>query len=268
MALDGCGQMCKCILILFNIAFGLLGSALLALGLFLRFSSQTRGLFDINLNTQAFVIGVIVLMVVGAFLLLTAIFGDYGACSENRSALAVFSGLLGVLAGVVICAGVMAFTNSDEVAESLSDFYGSVYLQYVNKGGDPTMEVTLKIFHNCFQCCGVGGVIEPFVRSTCTESGILDFLKSKPCPAVIVSTFRSKAPLVLGIFLGTAALMLLAIVCSVILRRAISRSLSGPPYLLMSSASVLSPAVPLSGHVQGYTPYPAYPAAEALADDP
>lgn len=96
----------------------LIGCAFLGLGLWLRFSPSTRGIFQIEgLNSGAFVVGefckkhdstycskiksltdvslslfvsgVTVLIVLGAVMLIVVTFGDYGACSEKRHALQV-----------------------------------------------------------------------------------------------------------------------------------------------------------------------------------
>ncbi|XP_045073800.1 CD9 antigen-like isoform X3 [Coregonus clupeaformis] len=212
MALDGCGQLCKCVLILFNIIFGLVGFAMLGLGLWLRFSSETRGFFNIDLNTQQFVIGVSVLIVLGAVILLVAAFGDYGVCNENRTALGVFSCLLAILAVVEIGAGVFAYRRSDEVGEQLAKFYTSVYAQYVDKR-DPGLAVTLSMFHNALHCCGLIGALDPLVQKTCPETGIFE----------------------------TFTLPILALMCSALLSKEIQRSQSSPPpYVLLSSTTVLS----------------------------
>uniref|UniRef100_A0A8C7CP04 Tetraspanin n=1 Tax=Oncorhynchus kisutch TaxID=8019 RepID=A0A8C7CP04_ONCKI len=222
MALDGCGQLCKCILILFNILFALVGFAMLGLGLWLRFSSETRGFFDIDLNTQQFVIGVSVLIALGAVILLVAVFGDYGACNENRTALGVFSCLLAILAGLEIGAGVFAYMRSDEVGEQLAKFYITVYAQYVDKG-DPGL--TLGTFHSIrLHCCGLIGALDPLVKRTCPDTGFLETFTLPACPTVIVNLFESKAPLVMGLFLGTAAMLITALVCCSILMKQIKRS--------------------------------------------
>uniref|UniRef100_A0A8C7PZB3 Tetraspanin n=1 Tax=Oncorhynchus mykiss TaxID=8022 RepID=A0A8C7PZB3_ONCMY len=223
MALDGCGQLCKCILILFNILFALVGFAMLGLGLWLRFSSETRGFFNIDLNTQQFVIGVSVLIALGAVILLVAVFGDYGACNENRTALGVFSCLLAILAGLEIGAGVFAYMRSDEVGEQLAKFYLTVYAQYVDKG-DPGLAVTLSMFHNVLHCCGLIGALDPLVKKTCPDTGFLETFTLPACPTVIVNLFESNAPLVMGLFLGTAALLITALVCCSILMKQIKRS--------------------------------------------
>ncbi|XP_014048610.1 CD9 antigen isoform X2 [Salmo salar] len=200
MALDGCGQLCKCILLLFNIIFALVGFVMFGLGLWLRFSSETRGLFNIDLNTQQFVSVVSVLIVLGAVMLLVAVFGDYGACNENKTALEVSSCLLSFLTVLVIGAGGGAYVMSDEVGKQVAIFYTTVYAQYLDKQ-DPGLAVTLSMFHNV------------------------------ACPTVIINLLESKAPLVIGLFLGTAAMMITAVVCCSILVKQIKRShLSAPVY--------------------------------------
>uniref|UniRef100_A0A674BYZ7 Tetraspanin n=1 Tax=Salmo trutta TaxID=8032 RepID=A0A674BYZ7_SALTR len=222
MALDGCGQLCKCILILFNILFALVGFAMLGLGLWLRLSSQTRGFFNVDLNTQPFVIGVSVLIVLGAVILLVAVFGDYGACNENRTALGVFSCLLAILAGVEIGAGVLAYVRSDKVGQQLAEFYMTVYAQYVDKQ-DPSL--TLGTFHSIrLHCCGLIGALDLLVRKTCPDTSFLETLRLPACPTVIVNLFESKAPLVMGLFLGTAAMLIMALVCCSILMKQIKMS--------------------------------------------
>uniref|UniRef100_A0A8C1NNS9 Tetraspanin n=1 Tax=Cyprinus carpio TaxID=7962 RepID=A0A8C1NNS9_CYPCA len=177
LAMDGCAQMCKCFLILFNILFALVGLGLVGLGMWLRFGAETRGFFDIDLNTAQFNI-VMVLVVTGVLMLLVAIIGDCGACNNSKSALGVFSGLLTVLIIIEITAGVMAF-------------------------------MCVCVFQ--FDCCGVGGPIEVIVRNTCPKGSFLEQLTYSSCPGAIKDVFNSKAQLVLGGFLGTAGIMI--IVC-------------------------------------------------------
>ncbi|XP_031428005.1 CD9 antigen-like isoform X2 [Clupea harengus] len=223
MGVDGCGQMCKCILILFSALFAIVGFAMVGLGLGLRLSSGTRGLFDIDLETQEFVIFVVVLLVLGTLMLIVSICGFHGACSENISSLGVFSVLLGIMAGVEIGIGVLVFMRSQEVSQRLANLYASLYAQYVNKQ-DPSLGATLKIIHEAFGCCGVGGGVELFVRDTCPKIGILETFTRSNCPSVILNLFQDKAPLIMGFFLATAALMITALVCSSILSKAIKQN--------------------------------------------
>ncbi|XP_068509529.1 CD9 antigen-like isoform X3 [Syngnathus scovelli] len=88
MALDAIGLVCKYILFLFNLIFGILGFVLLGLGLWLRFSDITRPIFEIGgLSSSTFVCGVITLIALGTVMLILVTIGDYGACSEKKCAL-------------------------------------------------------------------------------------------------------------------------------------------------------------------------------------
>ncbi|XP_041093836.1 CD9 antigen isoform X3 [Polyodon spathula] len=234
MAVDGCGQCCKVLLVIFNIIFAVVGLAMLGLGLWLRFSSETRGFFDIDLNTQSFIIGVIVLISTGALMLLVAILGHCGLCNESRSTLGTFLVFVGVLCGAEIAAGVLAFVNKDALVQNLSEFYQTIYLQYLNKR-DPSQAVTLRIFHNALNCCGIGGVLEPFVQDTCPKKeGIWDTLNTSSCLTAIANLFNSNAPVVLWSFIGIAVLLIVALICASILSAALKRS-SQPQYLVANS---------------------------------
>ncbi|XP_051996368.1 CD9 antigen isoform X2 [Xyrauchen texanus] len=222
--MDGCAQMCKWFLILFNSLFALVGFGLVLIGFWLRFGAQTQGLFDIDLNTADFTIGVTVLMVTGVLMLVTAVIGDCGVCNQSKTSLSVFAGLLSVLMMAEIAAGVMSFMWGGQVA----DFYLTVYAQYVNSRS-VGQAVALKLFHNAFDCCGVGGGIELFVRDTCPDGNFVQKLTFSSCPNVIISMFDSKAPLLLGGFLGTAAVMMVALVCCCVLSNRLKASLYSSP---------------------------------------
>ncbi|GAA6215537.1 CD9 antigen-like isoform X2 [Lates japonicus] len=225
MALDGCGLVCKYILVLFNIIFAVVGFALLGLGLWLRFSNNTRGIFEVEaLNSSAFVVGVTVLIALGSVMLIVVVFGDYGACNEKRCALQVFSALLAILAGAEVVLGVLAYSRRYEVGASMAEFYTSMYALYVTNG-DAAIGVTLKFVHEMLHCCGVTGAkLIEVVQSTCPKpDGFLEHIVMPNCPTVIATVFDSKASLVMGIFCGTGALLIIALVCSIILLKQIKK---------------------------------------------
>ncbi|XP_008282762.1 CD9 antigen isoform X2 [Stegastes partitus] len=226
MALDGCGLVCKYILLVFNIIFAVVGIAFLGLGLWLRLSDNTRGIFEIEqLNSSAFVIGVTVLIVLGSVMLVVVSFGDYGACNEKRCALKVFAILVAFLATGEIIVGVLAYSKRDEVGLRFAEFYTSMYTLYMNSG-DPAIAVTLTFIHNVFHCCGVTGVsLIEMAKDTCPKpDGFMEKLVMPSCPVTIAQVFDSKAPLVMGIFFGTGALLITALVCSGILLKQIKKS--------------------------------------------
>ncbi|XP_008413716.1 CD9 antigen-like isoform X2 [Poecilia reticulata] len=225
MAVDGCGLVCKYILILFNIIFAVVGLAFLGLGLWLRFGQDTRGIFDIDaLNSSAFVIGVTVLIILGSIMLIVVVFGDYGACNEKKCALQVFSVLLFFLAVAEFVIGGLAYSNSDTVGLKLGEFYTTLYTLYVNSQ-DPAIGVTLAFIHNSLHCCGMTGVaLVELVKQTCPKpDGFMEHLVMPNCPATIVTVFDSRAPLVMGIFVGTGALLITALVCAVVLLQQVKK---------------------------------------------
>ncbi|XP_037834568.1 CD9 antigen isoform X3 [Kryptolebias marmoratus] len=195
------------------------GFAFLGLGLWLRFSENTRAIFSIeDLNSSAFVIGVTVLIALGSIMLIVVVFGDYGACNEKRCALQVFSALLFFLAVAEIVVGVLAYSKRDMVGLRLGEFYTSLYGLYV-ASGDPAMTVTLAFIHNSLHCCGLTGVsVIEAVKQTCpAPNGIMEHFAMPSCPVTIASIFDSRASLVMGIFVGTGALLITALVCAIIL---------------------------------------------------
>ncbi|XP_032394231.1 CD9 antigen isoform X1 [Etheostoma spectabile] len=243
MALDGCGLFCKYTLFIFNLIFALLGFAFLGLGLWLRFSESTRGIFQIeDLNSSAFVIAVTVLIALGSVMLIVVVFGDYGACNEKRCALQVFSVLLTILAIAEIAIGVVAYSSKEEVGPRIVEFYSSLYALYLNSG-DPVIGATLTFIHKMLHCCGVTGVVVlELVKHTCPKAdGFWEQIKQPNCPAEILGAFNSNAPLVMGIFVGTGVLLIIALICSTTLSRKIRQSLSSPQYIILThSTSVMA----------------------------
>ncbi|KAK2833830.1 hypothetical protein Q5P01_017719 [Channa striata] len=240
MALDGCGVFCKYVLVVFNLIFAVLGFAFLGLGLWLRFSASTKGIFEIDvLQSGAFVIGVTVLIVLGLMMLVVVMFGDYGACSEKRCALQVFSALVTILAVAEGVVGFLAYSKRDEVGQSVAEFYNTMYVLYVNNGGDPAIGITLTFIHNMLHCCGVTGIaVIEMAQSTCPKpDGFFEHIKMPSCPGVITDVFDSKGALVMGVFVGTGALLIVALICSSILSHSIRSSVSSPQYIVLTQST-------------------------------
>uniref|UniRef100_A0AAV2KFR5 Tetraspanin n=1 Tax=Knipowitschia caucasica TaxID=637954 RepID=A0AAV2KFR5_KNICA len=226
MAVDGCGLVCKYIIILFDCIFAVLGAAMLCLGLWLRFSDSTRAIFQIeDFNSTTFVISVIVLIVLGTLMLIVVSFGDYGACSEKTGSLKVFSCLVAILAGAEIIIGVLAYTNSKAVGDWMANFYVDLYTVYVATA-DPGIALTLTFLQKMLYCCGLSGIpLVDLAKKTCpAPKGFWDGLKMPACPSTITTVFDGRAPLVLGSFLGTGALLITAWWCSIILLKHLKRS--------------------------------------------
>ncbi|XP_031726656.1 CD9 antigen-like [Anarrhichthys ocellatus] len=271
MALDGSGLIYKYTLFIFNLIFALVGFAFLGIGLWLRFSNGTRGIFQIEaLNSSVFVMAVTVLIALGSVMLIVVAFGYYGACNEKTSALQVFSFLLFILALAEVAVGVIGYSNKDEVGRKIVEFYSSMYALYVTGGGtDQVFGVILTFIHNqvsknfyflpSLHCCGLTGVpLVELVKHTCPEpDGFLEHFKMDSCPEAILSVFESKAELVMGIFVGTGALLVIALICSIILNRKLRLSESPAQCIILTqSTSVLANPIPQHGFVATSYAYP------------
>ncbi|XP_072560839.1 CD9 antigen-like isoform X2 [Paramormyrops kingsleyae] len=209
MALDGRSQLYKCILFVINIVLGLIGFAIMVLGMWVRFSAQTSGFFSVDLNTTSIVTVVTLLIVLGLLMMVISAFGNYGTCKESKGALTVVIMLLGFQLIFAIAAGTLATMKSEEAGELLLHAYTTTYVQYVAKGGDPSMAIMLHFVHNMFGCCGSVGGLDPLVKQMCPKKG---FLESFTVP-------------------------ILALICSIYLRKGISSS-SDPSYNITVSTTV------------------------------
>ncbi|XP_022520075.2 CD9 antigen isoform X1 [Astyanax mexicanus] len=266
MALDGCGQICKVLLFLVNLLFVLAGMGMLCGGLYLRFSAE--GPLNLDLKTQHFVFAVSVLMAVGAAILIAAAIGDYASCSENKSALGVYCSILAFLATLTIICGVLSYLNIREFCNHVGEFYATVYAQYLIKK-DGIRAIILRLFHNAFDCCGLGGTLQTIMQETdtCPQKYSLmgiSFSTSTSCVTAILADLQAST--VLGTFIGIAGLMILAVALASAVWHQSSRSVSSPPpyVLLTSSIPLSSPSSAPSTSVLLYSPPPVTDTAEVI----
>ncbi|XP_051790359.1 CD9 antigen-like isoform X3 [Erpetoichthys calabaricus] len=223
MARDSCGYFYKCVCIILSFIYGVAGLVLGGLGIWLRLSSMTRGLFDVILDTKQFIIVVILLIAVGLTLLCFSISSLCGACAESLEGIYIAGLFLGFLLAKVFVGGILAFILKNTVAENLGEIYTVVYLKYLNTR-DLSLAITLKLFHNMFDCCGVaGGVLEPFVHETCQIKGIWGQVTTMACPQLIPNKFNSSGVAILYIFIAVAAFMVMTAIFNGILLTAIKK---------------------------------------------
>ncbi|XP_053493801.1 CD81 antigen isoform X1 [Ictalurus furcatus] len=240
MALGGCGQICKWIVILFNILLILVGMALVAAGVYLQFSAITLE----ELKTKHFIFMVGLCIAVGVVILITASVGDYGSCSENKSALSVYCSLLVLLAAAAAIGGGVAFVNNKEFSGHVAEFYTTIYTQYLIKG-DMIRAFILKLFHNAFDCCGLGGVMQTVIGVTniCPkQSSILGISYSTSSSCLPVITSQLEASTVLTFFMVIAGILIMVVVCAGFIYQQLSRPVvASPPYIPLSPTP-LSPS--------------------------
>ncbi|KAM4535328.1 CD9 antigen-like isoform 2-T2 [Fundulus diaphanus] len=222
----GCGVICKYILIVFNIVFAVAGFASLVFGLWLHSLHNTKEIFDIgsdndnkeSIDLKVFNIAVYILVTLGSVMAAMGIFGEYAACNGKKIALLVFSVLVFLLAVAEITVGGLAYSSRHEVGKKLEDFYKDVHQLYV-KNEDEAVATILTFLHSLLQCCGLTGIqhIE-LIKKTCQKlDDISEHTHNHSCSERVGAFFESKAPLVLGFFVGTGVILIAEGICSSLL---------------------------------------------------
>lgn len=95
----------------------------LAVGLWLRFDTDTVSLLNEEGAPDTFFIGVYILIGAGGLMMLVGFFGCCGAVRESQCLLGSFFACLLVIFGAEIAAGVFGFLNKDKIIEEVHSFY-------------------------------------------------------------------------------------------------------------------------------------------------
>ncbi|XP_041084540.1 CD9 antigen-like isoform X2 [Polyodon spathula] len=186
------GMKCvKYLLFIFNFIFWVVGSLVLAIGLWLRFDSTTTSIFEVDSSPTTFFIGVYILIGAGALIMLVGFFGCCGAVRESQC-------LLGL------------------IVKEIQDVYVSAV---ENFNQDYSSNHTLTVFHEALKCCGDGKSDKNTnVHKTCTEHD------NKSCVAAIEEFFNGKLYIIGYVGIGIAGVMIIGMVFSMVLCCAIRNS--------------------------------------------
>ncbi|KAI1238888.1 hypothetical protein IHE44_0011979 [Lamprotornis superbus] len=171
----------------------LAGTAVLAVGLWLHFDSQTKSVFELESDTK-FYTGVYILIGAGALMMLVGFLGCCGASQESQC-------MLGL------------------ITDELKEFYMETY----RKRTQPSAKDTLKAFQFTLNCCGVTGVLEQQFMDTCPAKTLSESFSTKSCPDAIDAVFKSKFNVIGAVGLGIAVMMIVGMIFSMVLCCAIRR---------------------------------------------
>ncbi|XP_015726988.1 CD9 antigen isoform X2 [Coturnix japonica] len=198
----------------------LAGTTVLAIGLWLRFDTQTKNIFELESNNTTFYTGVYILIAVGAVMMFVGFLGCYGAIQESQCMLGLFFIFLFVIFALEIATAIWGFANKDKVVEELQDFYRETY----EKRSQPAARETLKAFHFALNCCGITGGVEQLLMDTCPKKTLAESFTTMPCPTAIDDIFNSKLNVIGAVGLGVAVIMIFGMIFSMVLCCAIRRN--------------------------------------------
>ncbi|XP_072495495.1 CD9 antigen [Notamacropus eugenii] len=222
MPVKGGTKCIKYLLFGFNFIFWLAGIAVLAIGLWLRFDSQTKSIFEQEDNNSSFYTGVYILIGAGALMMLVGFLGCCGAVQESQCMLGLFFAFLLVIFAIEIAAAIWGYSHKEEVIREIKEFYRETYNKMKTKEG-PYKE-TLKAIHHALDCCGLTGVLDQLITDTCPNKDLISTVTIKPCPVAIEEVFNNKFHIIGAVGIGIAVVMIFGMIFSMILCCAIRRS--------------------------------------------
>ncbi|XP_061651434.1 tetraspanin-2-like [Phyllopteryx taeniolatus] len=201
------GMKCvKYLLFLFNFIFWLMGSFVLAVGLWLRFDPETVSLLNGDKAPDTYFIGVYILIGAGSLVMLVGFFGCCGAVRESQCLLASFFACLLIIFGAEVAAGVFGFLNKDKIIEDVQNFYATTY----NENNNSTLIIS---YQKVLNCCGT-------LANNCSyqEPG------TKDCETGVKDFFNSKLFIIGYVGIGIAGVMIIGMIFSMVLCCAVRNS--------------------------------------------
>ncbi|XP_061526046.1 tetraspanin-2-like isoform X1 [Phycodurus eques] len=235
------GMKCvKYLLFLFNFIFWLMGSFVLAVGLWLRFDPETVSLLNGDKAPDTYFIGVYILIGAGSLVMLVGFFGCCGAVRESQCLLASvspnvtseiqsirtkisflfcffggffvslnllqFFACLLIIFGAEVAAGVFGFLNKDKIIEDVQNFYATTY----NENNNSTLIIS---YQRVLNCCGT-------LANNCSyqEPG------TKDCETGVKDFFNSKLFIIGYVGIGIAGVMIIGMIFSMVLCCAVRNS--------------------------------------------
>ncbi|KAI5612154.1 CD81 protein-like, partial [Silurus asotus] len=186
----------------------LMGSLVLAVGLWLRLENDTVALLDGDTAPATFFIGVYILIAAGGLVMLVGFFGCCGAVRESQCLLGSFFACLLIIFAAEVAAGVFGFLNKNTIIEDIQMFYAESA-----KGNNTAI---LSSYHRVLNCCGT----KDTQKTVCPTSPP----DTQNCQEAIQDFFNSKLFIIGYVGIGIAGVMIIGMIFSMVLCCAIRNS--------------------------------------------
>lgn len=221
MPVKGGTKCIKYLLFGFNFVFWLAGTAVLAIGLWLRFDSQTQQIFNQD-NPSTFYTGVYILIGAGALIMLVGFLGCCGAIQESQCMLGLFFLFLLLIFALEVAAAIWGFANKDTIVDEIKKFYNEAY----EKRSETSAKETLRAIQHALNCCGRSGSPDyAILGDLCPkQDGLLNDLTIKSCPSAIETVFTSKLNIIGAVGIAIGVVMIFGMIFSMILCCTVRRS--------------------------------------------
>ncbi|XP_061108598.1 CD9 molecule b isoform X2 [Conger conger] len=213
----------KYLMFAFNFLFWLAGTAVFAVGLWLRFDNKTKGLFEGDEAPSVFFTGVYILIAAGALMMVVGFLGCCGAIQESPCMLGLFFFFLLIIFAAEVAAGIWGFSNQDKVVNDITTFYKETFDNY-KKTKQETLKETLTLIHFGLNCCGPTGMPFDGASQTCPKKEGLEVLITKSCTTAIEEVFNSKLHIIGGVGIGIGIIMIFGMIFSMMLCCAIRKT--------------------------------------------
>ncbi|XP_008281727.1 CD9 molecule a isoform X2 [Stegastes partitus] len=223
MAVVGGIKCVKYLMFVFNFFFWLAGTAVFAIGLWLKLDQKTKSLFEGSDSPFVFYTGVYILIGAGALMMVVGFLGCCGAIQESPCMLGLFFFFLLIIFAVEVAAGIWGFSNQSKVVGDITAFYRQTYSNY-RSTRDERLKETLRVIQAELNCCGPNGGVEEPEKDICPRGEPLEELIIKSCPDAIDEVFDSKLHIIGGVGIGIGVVMVFGMIFSMLLCCAIRKS--------------------------------------------
>ncbi|KAM4796309.1 tetraspanin-2 [Rhinophrynus dorsalis] len=217
--LSGALKCIKYLLLTFNFIFLLAGTAVIAIGIWLRYDGAITGLSTEDEDIRSsFFIGLYILIGAGVLMMIIGFFGCCGAARESQCLLGSFFACLLVIFAAEVTAGAVAFLSKDVTISEIQKSYSESYKNYEEKreGNKTLIEI-----HDLANCCGTEDPESAKLLSPlCSEKQ----KEHKDCLQEIKKVFHHSFQIIGILAISTAGITIFGMIFSMVLCCAIRNS--------------------------------------------